>query len=576
MTLHKGRLAFACSSSVTNKVLDLMPPILVAWVIDSLRGENPVWLTTDDPWMRAVILASLAVLIFLFESIFQWMYQFGFQTLAQTVQHELRLETYNKIQQREIEYFENLRLGEAMAVVNDDVNQLERFLNSGFNEVLQLITLFVFAGTVLFSTSWQLALVGLMPIPLILGGSFYYQKLIAPRYKKVREAVASVASRLENNLSGIQVIKSFTAEEFESGRMTDASAQYLNANTHAIRLSTVYVPVIRMAVALGFGAVLLLGSYWILEGKDVLTIGELVLFSMMVQRLLWPLVQLGRTFDEYQRADVSAKRVFDLMDAEPKIRNAPVVGAKGRAKGNIALEEVTFEYERGGRVLSGISFSLEAGESVGIAGPTGSGKSTLIKLLLRFYDPVSGVVKLDGTDLKLWDLTDLRRNIALVSQDVYLFHGTVLDNLVYASGVQDLDLIYSAAKKASLHDFIQTLPEGYDTLVGERGIKLSGGQRQRLSIARALLKDAPVLILDEATSSVDTETEKVIQSHLDEFTENKTSLIIAHRLSTIRHSNRILLMKNGAITEEGSHDELIRNGGDYADLWNVQSGGMSL
>ncbi|MCB1138557.1 MAG: ABC transporter ATP-binding protein [Leptospiraceae bacterium] len=578
---YSGRLTFAISSSVSNKILDLMPPLLVGWVIDSLQGNPPDWIPPGDPFERASFLAILAVLIFFFESLFQWMYQYGFLTLAQNLQHSLRIDAYNRLQRREIAFFENHRVGETMAILNDDVNQLERFLNNGFNELIQLGTLFVFAGSVLLSISWELALVGLAPLPIIIAGSLIYQRLISPRYKRIREAVARLSSRLENNLSGILVIKSFTAEDFESTRLRGVSDEYRKANFHAIKLSALYVPVIRMAVAVGFGGVLLLGSYWILDGSGTLTVGELVLFSMMVQRLLWPLTQMGRTFDEYERASVSAQRVFGLVDSRAGIENPNQPVEVEKAAGTIALRNVQFKYDRGTPVLKGLSFSVSPGETIGIAGPTGSGKSTLIKLLLRLYDPTGGSVTLDGHDLRSWDIRTLRRNIALVSQDVYLFHGSILENILYGSAsYQDLEenkeqylkKVHAASSMASFHDFVETLPDGYDTIVGERGIKLSGGQRQRLSIARAIVKDAPILILDEATSSVDTETERAIQSNLDRLTRGRTSLIIAHRLSTIRGAHRILLIKDGQLTEEGSHEELVAMKGDYADLWSIQAG----
>lgn len=558
-----------------------MPPLLVGWVIDSLQGNPPDWIPPGDPFERASFLAILAVLIFFFESLFQWMYQYGFLTLAQNLQHALRIDAYDRLQRREIAFFENHRVGETMAILNDDVNQLERFLNNGFNELIQLATLFIFAGSVLFSISWELALVGLAPLPVIIAGSLIYQRLISPRYKKVREAVARLSSRLENNLSGILVIKSFTAEDFESDRLRGVSEEYRSANFNAIKLSALYVPIIRMAVAVGFGGVLLLGSYWILDGSGILTVGELVLFSMMVQRLLWPLTQMGRTFDEYERASVSARRVFGLVDSRAGIENPESPLKPEHVEGAISLNNVQFKYDRGTPVLRGLSFSVRAGETIGIAGPTGSGKSTLIKLLLRLYDPTGGSVLLDGHDLRSWDIRTLRRNIALVSQDVYLFHGSILENILYGSVTHGelegkkaelLEKVQQAASMASFHDFVNTLPDGYDTIVGERGIKLSGGQRQRLSIARAIVKNAPILILDEATSSVDTETERAIQYNLDRLTRGRTSLIIAHRLSTIRGAHRILLIKDGQLTEEGSHAELLSRNGDYADLWSVQAG----
>ncbi len=555
-----------------------MPPILVGWVIDSVRRDPPEWIGsltgTQDPWALAVFLAVLAVGIFAFESLFEWGYQFGFMYLAQKVQHRLRMDAYNHLQHREIEFFENHRMGETMSMLNDDVNQIERFLNTGFNELLQLLVLFLFAGGVMLSVSLELAVIGILPLPLIVWGSLYYQGMISPRYRRVREAVGHLSSRLENNIAGIQVIQSFTAEAFESGRVREASSAYRQANFDAIRLSSIYVPAIRMAVAVGFGGVLLLGSYWVLQDSGRLSIGELVLFSMMVQRLLWPLTRMGVTLDEFERASASARRTFGLLDSAIKIKDPLMPVDFPKIMGRIRFEQVHFSYRHGPGVLKGLEFEIAPGETVGIAGATGAGKSTLIKLLLRFYDPTSGQVLLDDIDLRALKLNELRRMIALVSQDVYLFHGSIADNLAYGSEGIIRERVEEAAASAQLHEFVAGLPQGYDTIVGERGIRLSGGQRQRLSIARALLKDAPVMVFDEATSSVDTETERTIQTNLMRITEGKTALIIAHRLSTIRHADRILVLRDGQVAEEGHHDELVAREGTYADLWHIQSGDL--
>jgi ATP-binding cassette subfamily B protein len=579
---YRRQLAGATGASVANKLLDLMPPLLVGWVIDSLRGAPPRWIArlagTSDPWSMAVVLSGLAVAIFAFESLFQWLYQAGFMRLAQRVQHDLRLDAYNRIQRREIAFFEEHRLGEILAMLNDDVNQLERFLNTGFNELVQILVLCVFSTAVMLPLSWRLTLVGMGPIPFILWGSLIYQRRIAPRYRRVRAAVGGLAARLENNIAGIQVIQSFTAEAFETERVRRASAEYRQANFEAIRLAAVYVPLIRMLIVLGFAGVLLVGSYWVLEGTGSITAGQLVLFAMMTERLLWPLTRLGTTLDDYERARASARRTFGLLDTPPAIADPAHPHQLGRARGEVVFDEVEFRYPRGAGarpVLAGLSFRIAPGETLGIAGPTGAGKSTVVKLLLRFYDVSGGAVRLDGQDLRQLGLGELRRNIALVSQDVYLFHGTIRDNIAYRTHDVPLDEVVRAAELAQLHGFVSSLPLGYDTLVGERGVKLSGGQRQRLSIARAILKDAPILVLDEATSSVDTETERAIQQSLRRLTRGRTALIIAHRLSTLRHADRILVLRGGRVVEEGHHDDLVARGGTYADLWHVQSGDLA-
>lgn len=351
--LGKHRAAFYAASawSILNKVLDLMPPILVGWVIDSVRREPPEWITwvmdTSEPFPLAAFLAGLGVGVFALESLFQWLYQRGFMRLAQQVQHELRVDAYSHIQNREIAFFENHRMGETMAMLGDDVNQLERFLNTGFNDLLQLVVLFLFSGAVMLGVSWELALIGILPIPLIIWGSFRYQSLISPRYAKVREAVGHLNSRLENNIAGIQVIKSFTAEVFEKRRVEQASLEYQNANFSAIHLSAVYVPLIRMAVSFGFGGVLLVGSYWVLEGNGRLSVGELVLFSMMIQRVLWPLTRLGVTLDDFERAGASARRTFGLLDSESKIVDPDQITSIENYSGSIEFDSAAFAYVEG-------------------------------------------------------------------------------------------------------------------------------------------------------------------------------------------------------------------------------------
>lgn len=570
----RKRMGLSIGSSVCNKVLDLAPPLLVAWLIDSVTGHTPAWIESglglSTTMSQVVFLAILTVVIFGLESLSQWGYGYGFMTLAQDLQHKLRLDAYSKMQDREIRFFEEHRLGKTLAMLNDDVNQLERFFNNAFNDLVQLCVLFLFAGSVLLSISPTLALIGLIPVPVIIFGSFKFSRMLEPRYKKVREGVGDVASRLENNIGGILVIKSFTAEKFESARVEEASETYRDANYNAIKLSAVFVPVIRMAIALGFGGVIVLGGYWVIQG--VLTAGELVLFSMMIQRMLWPLTRLGQTFDEYQRAQASANRIFGLLDTPSRVQDPDTPAEMLRADGGVEFADVTFQYRDREPVINGLSLHVKPGEMIGMAGTTGAGKSTIIKLLLRLYDVNGGAIKIDGVDVRELRQHDLRRQIALVSQDVYLFHGTIRDNIAYPGADVDLDEVIEASRHAQFHDFVNSLPDKYETIVGERGIKLSGGQRQRLSIARALLKDAPILVLDEATSSVDTETERMIQEKLQEITAGRTALVIAHRLSTIRKADRIVVLKDGKVEEEGSHDALIAHGGTYADLWAVQSG----
>lgn len=573
---YSGQLSFASGASVLNKVLDLMPPIMVGWIIDTVSGLPPNWIKsvtqTSDNWSIAIFCSVLIIVIFALESLFEWMYQLNFMRLAQRVQNDLRVDTYNKLQQREIAYFEKERTGNLMSMMNDDINQLERFLNTGFNDLIQLIVLIVFATITISLVSWEMALIGMIPIPLILIGSFYYQKRIAPHYTNIRESVGALSNRLENNISGIAVIKSFTAELFELNRVKKASDHYQEVNFGAIRLSAIFIPLIRMLIAIGMAGAILLGAYWILTDAGKITLGELTFFSMMIQRLLWPFTRLGQIFDALERARSSARRVFGLMDAPHQLSDPDQPVVLGQVQGNIEFNQVHFHYFESTPILNGISFKVPAGKMIGFAGTTGAGKTTLVKLLLRLYDVTQGQILLEGKDLKTLQKKAIRSQIALVSQDVYLFHGTIAENIAYSNESATEEMLKSAAVKAELHEFIQSLPEGYETIVGERGIKLSGGQRQRLSLARAILKDAPILILDEATSAVDTETERAIQRNLLQLTSEKTAIVIAHRLSTIRQADCIYILDKGQIAESGTHNELLMLNGIYSSLWNVQTG----
>ena len=594
---YSSELAIACVFSILNKVLDLMPPVMVGLIIDVVNNEGPAWVTDIGSTNTgvAIVLAMIVLLVFLFESLFQWVYTRTFMRLAQNLQHDLRVKVYAHLQRQEHAFFENHRVGDVMTMLNDDINSLERFLNTGFNALLQLVVLFCFSVATLIGSNWRLALVGLWPLPLVAWVGLWYHRRISPRYAVVRRCIADVASRLENNIGGMAVIKSFNAEQFEVDRVSQSSLAYKAANFHAINMSTVYVPAIRQVVALGFGGVVLLGAYWILsDGADSpVTVGQLVLFSMLIQRVLWPLTRLGPVFDDYERAASAAGRTFGLLDRVPKIRDPdrdhvqhlpPQV--PGQPSGAIEFKDVHFAYS-GARqpVLKGASLTTPAGKFVGLCGTTGAGKSTIIKLLLRLYDSSHGAVTLDGVDVRNLPLRELRQRVALVSQDVFIFAGSVRENIAYGLHcVEDADpragqpgtvthsQVEEAAKVAQLHDFVTKMPHGYDTVVGERGVKLSGGQRQRLSIARAVLKNAPVIALDEATSAVDTETERLIQRSLDTFTRGRTALVVAHRLSTIRHADTILVLSDGVVAEQGSFDELIAARGTFAELWALQSG----
>ena len=571
---YKRPLLLASSNSILNKIVDLMPPFLTAWLIDSVSNNPPKWIVQFFPestvWTQVIIICLALLLAFFLEGLTEWIFKRNYMRLAQRVQHDLRNQAYSKLQRKKLSFFESARTGNLLSILNDDINQLERFLNNSFNEILQICTLFLFAGYSLFERDPVLGLVGISPIPFILFGSFYYQRKISPFYKEVRESVGGLSSRLENNIAGILVIKSFGTERFEEKRVEESSAEYRDANYKAIRLSAIYVPIIRMFIAFGLAATLGLGAYWVINEPGRFSLGGIAFFAMMIQRILWPVTRLGNIFDEFERAKASARRVFGLVDNTEDQQEDSGQYRPEKVKGDLKLEKVNFAYSNGIPILNDISLDIPASSTLGIMGVTGAGKTTLIKVLLRLYEINGGQISLDGKDLKDWSLESLRKAFSLVSQEVYLFHGSIMDNLLYGNNASREEAI-EAAKQVDLHNFIEQLPGQYDSIVGERGIKLSGGQKQRISIARAILKDSPILILDEATSAVDSRTEQIIQDQIKELSSKKTSIIIAHRLSTIQDADQIIMLQHGDIKEQGTHQSLMDQDGHYAKMFRMQS-----
>ncbi|MGF1589615.1 MAG: ABC transporter ATP-binding protein [Pleurocapsa sp.] len=563
----------AAICSILNKLFDLAPPAIIGAAVDVVvKQENSIVASfgITDIFSQLVVLSILSAVIWGLESVFEYALTRLWRNLAQDVQHDIRLDAYGHVQNLELAYFEENSTGALLSILNDDINQLERFLDVGANEIIHVLTTVLIVGGSFFVLTPDIAWMAIIPIPIIVWGSVAFQKWLAPKYAEVREKVSTLNSRLANNLSGITTIKSFTTEAYEVERLSKDSHAYRQSNQKAIALSAAFIPLIRLVILAGFTAILLYGGVQAASGA--LAVGTYSVLVFLTQRLLWPLTRLGQTFDLYQRAMASSTRVMDLLDTpiaiHPGDRSLPLATIKGE----VSLNNITFAYSQRQPVIKNLSLHIPAGQTIAIVGATGSGKSTLVKLLLRLYEVKSGKIILDGQNIKDIVLWDLRRAIGLVSQDVFLFHGTVRENISYGSPDASIGQIVEAAKAAEADRFIRELPESYDTIVGERGQKLSGGQKQRIAIARAILKDPPILILDEATSAVDNETEAAIARSLEKITQNRTTIAIAHRLSTIRHSDCIYVMDYGQLIEQGTHEELLALGGVYAGLWHVQTG----
>ena len=574
---YRRDVVLATLFSALNKLFDVLPEVLIGVAVDVVVNAEKSfmarhWLASlgfADTWSQLVVLGLLNIVVWLGESWFEYLYALRWRNLAQNLQHDLRMDAYAHLQRLEMAFFERQRTGNLMSILGDDINQMERFVNGGANQIIQVICSSLLIGTVFFVLQPQLALISLLPVPFILIGAFWFQRRLAPRYADVRQAAGDVAARLNNNLLGIATIKAFVAEDFESAHLANASSDYRARNAEAIRYSAAITPVIRMAILAGFTATLVYGGWLTIHGE--LAVGAYSVLVFLTQRLLWPLTGLADVADMYQRSMSATTRALDLLATPIAIPYAGQRLDPGTVRGALRFEHLDFAYEDT-PVLRDVSVVVPGGHTVAFVGATGSGKSTLVKLLLRFYSPQRGRILLDDLDIAGLDLADVRRSIGYVAQDAFLTDGTVAENIAYGDPRPDESRIRRAAEQAEALEFIGRLPLGFATRVGERGQKLSGGQRQRLALARAIYRDPPVFVFDEATSAVDNETEAAIQRSLVAVGAGHTSIVIAHRLSTVRSADCIHVIDAGRIVESGTHAELVTQDGAYAALWRLQTG----
>ncbi|WP_114578854.1 ABC transporter ATP-binding protein [Saliphagus sp. LR7] len=579
-------------ASVLSRAMELVPAYVLAVAIDSLFFDErafslwgiPDGLVPADPGEQLLLVLSLLAASYVLEAGLGWVNDWCWNAFAQRFQHEVRVDTYDAMQRRGMGFFDDKQTGEVMSVLNNDVNQLEGFLTDSFNQGIRIVVRVGGMGAVMLAINWRLGIIPTLVIPVLAYVSYRFVALIHPKYQDVRSAVGRLNSRLENNVGGLTVVKAYNREEFETDRVADASREYLDSNWDAITTRIKFFPTIRLITAAGYVATFLVGGWWVMFGSPhpffagSLTAGTLVMFLSYTRRFIYPMRNFGQILNDYQYAEAAGERIVGLLDSEPAIRADEGSTVLEPVEGDVEYRNVSFAYEADragdddGPVVRDVSFEVGAGDYVGLVGPTGAGKSTLMKLLMRLYDVDGGSVRIDGHDVREIDPRSLRRSIGYVSQDPYLFYGTVRENIAY--GLENVDdrEVREAARVAGAHEFVRRLPEGYETMVGERGVKLSGGQRQRISIARAILEDPEILILDEATSHVDNETEAVIQNSLEELIAERTTFAIAHRLSTVRDADRILVLDDGELVESGTHEDLLERDGLYATLWSVQVG----
>ncbi len=557
--------------SILNKLFDLAPPVLIGIAIDIVVEGSDSFIGSfgfEDRRQQLIILAFITFVIWGLESIFDYVAAVTWRNIAQDLQHSLRTETFEKTLDLDLSFFENKSSGRLMAILNDDVNQMEQFLNEAANRLIQTATTVIVIGGTFIYISPLVAVFAFIPIPVIIFGSYKFTQRIAERYSKIRNNVESLNAHLSNSITGVLTVKSFNRKDREYKRIDEASKEVKTANYEAIKLSAAFIPIIRIAILFGFTATLLIGGFLALDGQIKVAMYSVMLF--ITQRLLWPLTELGMIFDVYQKAMASFRRIINLKETKPLINDGNTFMEE--LKESIRFENLYFEYVSDFPVLKDVNIEIMKGKTTAIVGSTGSGKSTLIKLILRFYEKNSGKIFFDNNEIESLVIDSLRSKIGLVSQDVFLFEGTVFENIAYGNIDASTEDVWNAARLSESDKFISELPNQENTIVGERGQKLSGGQRQRISIARAILKNPEILILDEATSAVDNETEAAIQESLETLKEGRTVIAIAHRLSTIRNADLIYVLESGEIVEYGTHDELLNNQGVYAKLWDVQTG----
>jgi ATP-binding cassette subfamily B protein len=572
----------------------LVPPVVLGAAIDALFRTGGTFSLPLVPaaWVppgtdgQFVLSVSLIAGAFVLTALATWVYGVAANEFAHGVMHAVRVDCFEKMAALDMAFFDDKQTGEVMSILSSDTENLEMFLDNALTNSVRLGAMVLGITAILLYLNPVLAAVTLVVVPGMLLFTRWFMHAAEPRYAARRASVGNLNTRLENAISGVELTKTTASEPYETGRVRTASKRLFDDTMSMLRLAYFYRPGMELLAGVAFLATFAVGGYWLVYGPPFgvgreLQVGTFVTFLFLTQRFVTPLAEVSSIVDQYENAKASSERVFGLMDIPAHVTDdADATVLKG-VEGRVEYEDVSFAYSGGPgeteteTVLRDVSMRAAPGETVGVVGPTGAGKSTLLKLLLRLYDVDEGVIRVDSHDVRDVTVSSLRANVGYVGQDTFLFDGTVAENIRYGDFDAPMADVVAAAEAAEAHEFIENLPEGYDTRVGERGVKLSGGQRQRIAIARVVLQDPAILVLDEATSAVDTETEFLIQRSLDSLSEDRTAFVIAHRLSTVKDADRIVVLRDGAVVERGDHAELLERDGLYANLWAVQAGDIA-
>ena len=567
--LYPRRYRWALIVTALSMIALVAVQLLVPWIVKLLIAA----VTAPDASLAAMDyitrLALIVLLVYIARAVLQFLRSYLAHVAGWGVVADVRKYIYEHLQRLSLRFYEDKQVGQLMSNVVNDTDLFEQFIAHAIPDVVVNVITLVGVTAVLLSLNWQLTLFSTIPIPLVLVSLQLYARYVRPAFRNRQKALGDVNAMLNDNLSGIREIKAFTHEQEEASRISQSVDIYRLSQLNALKLMATFQPFVVFTSSLGTLIVIYFGGRLTLQG--VLPVADLVAFFLYLEMFYAPIHNLSGAWEAVQSSLAGADRVAGLISEPEEPHNVPnAVPLSGRARGDLAFRQVSFEYLDGLAVLEDITLNIPAHSITALVGPTGVGKSTLVSLIPRFYDVTGGSIALDGRDLRDYTLDSLRQQISIVLQDVFLFYGTVRENLLFGRPGASEQEIVAAAKAANAHEFIEQLPNGYDTLVGERGVRLSGGQKQRLSIARAILKDAPILILDEATSSVDTETELLIQQALERLVRGRTTIIIAHRLSTVRNADQIVVLEDKAIREMGTHQELMSLNGLYRHLYTVQ------